>query len=262
KYKAVAKLFTEDGSVVNGRLNIMKDGHVEKELLYNWRLLLNTQVNLGIEVFDGVVTFYKDGEVLSKYPESGHDIFMFAGTEFISSGENCDFEGLVSDIEALINNQCSYELSPGWNLVSNPLEHHLATEHLFTDLQGNSIKGRMIWYWDATKKVYYELDKKDIPETLKGIWIYSHSGGKTPVVSAEMPENSYSLKKGWNLIGSEKEIEPLDNSTIIGKIWGWDADKGEYFHIDSLDNLPEWQSENEGRGKLKPGHAYWIYYKE
>jgi len=148
-------------------------------------------------------------------------------------------------------------LSPGWNLVSIPLE--------MTETSIPSVLASITGKWDVVK--YYDtLDKADpwktyrpgssvndltnIDETL-GFWIYINQPNVTLTVTGLIPSiSTIPLYAGWNLVGY-----PMQTTETVGNaLWGTGADRVEVF-----DPVSPYIKEVGPTYVMKPGEGYWVH---
>jgi formylglycine-generating enzyme required for sulfatase activity len=127
-------------------------------------------------------------------------------------------------------NSTTYQLAPGWNLISINLELDVASKARLRD------KAPMVP--DASSKAY--VGSGDLAVS-QACWIFCHAEGETLELEGDPPEYFdffASLQPGWNFAGPLTD-RPLNDDGIIA--WGWN---GRHFYPTDT---------------LLAGHGYWIY---
>jgi hypothetical protein len=151
-------------------------------------------------------------------------------------------------------------LSPGWNLISLPLEPQpAATASVLSSLEGSY---DVVYGWDASAGSYRSffgaggnLDRLD--ETM-GFWVRMKDEATLSVVGEALGPVQIPLVEGWNLIGypwhtplpPQEALASIDGDYDI--VYGWDPSTG------------SWLSYNPGLGHatlkdMEPGQGYWVY---
>lgn len=107
----------------------------------------------------------------------------------------------------------------GWNLVSvPPLAAPTTPADVFTSSDPGSI-----WRWDpgATRGSYHTATSL---EPGLGYWVYSTNVTTASVITADDDSSTLALTSpGWNLFGPLEAGALPDPSSIVGKLWCWDA---------------------------------------
>jgi len=156
-----------------------------------------------------------------------------------------------------------------WNLISIPFNESVDkadiivtydnTNYSWNDAVTNNIVLDFIYYWNRTNQNY---DIINILEPGYGYWVYAYHDCNL-IVSGNI-SNGYitELKQKWNIMGipfnvslpkedliiiyDETEYtwqEAVDNSIILGFIYGWNRNSQTYTLTDDFD----------------PGCGYWMY---
>jgi hypothetical protein len=151
-------------------------------------------------------------------------------------------------------------LSPGWNLVSLPLEPQpAATASVLSSLEGNY---DVVYGWDANAGSYRSffgaggnLDRLD---GTMGFWVRMKDEATLSVVGEALGPVQIPLVEGWNLIGypwhtplpPQEALASIDGNYDI--VYGWNPSTGSWLSYDP----------GLGHGTLKdmePGQGYWVY---
>jgi hypothetical protein len=151
-------------------------------------------------------------------------------------------------------------LSPGWNLISLPLEPQpAAIASVLSSLEGSY---DAVYGWDASAGSYRSffgaggnLDRLD--ETM-GFWVRMKDEATLSVVGEALGSVQIPLVEGWNLIGypwptplpPQVALASIDGDYDI--VYGWDPSAGSWLSYDP----------GLGHGTLKdmePGQGYWVY---
>ena len=148
-------------------------------------------------------------------------------------------------------------LTPGWNLVSIPLE--MADTSVLNVLA--SISGQ----WDTVKS-YDATDYMDHWKTFRvgssmndlvsidntmGFWIHATAACNLTVSGAIPVSTSIPLYAGWNLVGYPTLNE---NMTVGEALWGTGADSVEVF-----DPVSPFIREVGSTYVMTPGNGYWVH---
>jgi hypothetical protein len=167
----------------------------------------------------------------------------------------------------------NYDVSLGeeWNLVSIPVNesvhkdnitvNHLGVNYTWQQAVDNSTILGFIYGWNATSQNYESTDTLQPGE---GYWMYTYINCTLWVTSNTSNNDDYitDLLEEWNLVGLpydtsvDKENltinyygtdytwqQAVDNSTILGFIYGWNTTSQNYVST----------------AILNPGEGYWMY---
>ncbi len=164
------------------------------------------------------------------------------------------------------------ELNKNWNLISLPGFEQIDMNNKFKQLEVN------IWKWNNNKwMIYsnnekvknlinkYKIEKIDTIKAGEGFWIFTNSSYSlifypTKQYTPEIVISS--LKNGWNLIGTGKEILTENLSKYFNNfdhIWIWQDNKWYvYTENKNLKNILK-EFKIEEFKKIKRGQGFWIF---
>jgi len=165
----------------------------------------------------------------------------------------------------------SVPLGDEWNLVSLPVNqsvhknnitvNYLGVNYTWQQAVDNSTILGFIYGWNVTNQNYLSTDVLDPGE---GYWMYVYHGCDLWISSNTSNNDNYitDLLEEWNLVGlpydtsvAKEDLivlyngsdytwqQAVDNSTILGFIYGWNVTNQNYVSTDVLD----------------PGEGYWMY---
>jgi hypothetical protein len=157
-----------------------------------------------------------------------------------------------------------WELVPGWNLVSTPVE--LLDDRLDIVLQSIDGLYTSVWAYDSASGVWKRyvvggpafLNDLETIEEGKGYWIYM-TASATVILQGMPADGPVSLSTGWNLVGyNSLTAQSLEDaiSSIAGNynsVWTYYATEAAWKRYviggpEFLNNL----------GFMEPGRGYWI----
>jgi hypothetical protein len=185
-------------------------------------------------------------------------------------------------------------LMPGWNLISLPL----IPDNESADALTQGVSGiDAIWYYNAGHGNWsvYHPQSSGVPfnltklETGKGYWVLMNSsayetvqipGAPIPPVAVpiklkytgvylkpgQLPP-TYSVYKGWNLIGFHSEV----NMTVKEYLSGLTYPQRTWTSLIGYNNYVDFRHNKVAEGVferlkpddyMKPGNGYWLYVKE
>ncbi len=151
--------------------------------------------------------------------------------------------------------QSTISLSPGWNLISIPVQP--ADASIASVLSGISGSYSVLWgYPDQAWKVYDPNDSAgstlSTMEPGKGYWIKMTSA-KTLSVSGPTPSASLPLLSGWNLVGyngpSADAAFALSSLSSLQLAWGYPAGSWQFYAPQNAQNTLT---------RLRRGAGYWV----
>ncbi len=183
-------------------------------------------------------------------------------------------------------------LMPGWNLISLPLIPDNGSVAALT----KDVKGiEAIWYYDSSTGNWSVYSPGPAPDDLnelttgKGYWVRMNSsafetvkipGAPLPAVAVpiklkytgvylkpgQLPP-TYSVYKGWNLIGFHSEV----NMTVKEYLSGLTYPQRTWTSLIGYNNYVDFRHNKVAEGVferlkpddyMKPGNGYWLYVKE
>ncbi len=230
----------------------------------------NNFINNTEQAFDEDYNQWDDG-----YPSGGNYWSDYNGTDAYSGpGQNESGSDGIGDTPYLFTgDQDNYPLmtpwtppvlleftiplSPGWNLVSIPLE--MASTDISTALASISGQYDVVKYYSSTDasdpwKTYRPgsptNDLASIDRTM-GLWIHGTAYCNLTVTGEIPATTQILLHAGWNLVGYPSMTE----QTVANALWGTGAYMVEAFDPGS----PYLISEIGPTYMMKPGEGYWIH---
>jgi hypothetical protein len=169
--------------------------------------------------------------------------------------------------------QYTYNLVSGWNLISVPLN---ITDNDIGDFFPDDVKSGIIdvWGWNETAQdfMFYSLNKNDwyytqyeplnMIEPSKAYWVEMNKTASFTIYGtmlSDSPTGSSTLVKGWNFHGitgfASYPVESLYSNPI--DVWGWN-ETAQDFMFYSL-NKNDWYYTQYGPlNTINSGHGYWI----
>jgi hypothetical protein len=160
------------------------------------------------------------------------------------------------------------ELQPNWNLISLPLvPNSTSTADIYALILKQGPSGVKVTYgFDNAAKMWI----KD-PQTItdgNGYWVYMNAydvlivqGFKLSEVSAPSYPRTYTLYKGWNLVGfteikvmnASQYVESLTPGSYFRWLYKWNETTQNWYMVDTT-SPPTGQYY-----QLHPGQGFWIY---
>ncbi len=143
-------------------------------------------------------------------------------------------------------------LTPGWNLVSLPIQPDNNTTAGVLGWFSDRLLG--VFAWDGVNQVYKQPVNID---GLQGLWLFSNEGGviDIPVKGTLLSDFTQNLYAGWNIFGLPytKSVESfytdfsIDKTIINGNIWLWDSINSAYRILkdDFHEGVGYWLHSNE-----------------
>ncbi len=133
--------------------------------------------------------------------------------------------------------ECKISLSPGWNLISLPVDATYSVDDLFGDL---GITEAVTWNSTTKSYVYVDELKPGI-----GYWVYASAEGTVTVTGPLLQSLTLDLSPaGWHLIGaptSTGEVtEVVPPKALYPAVFGWTGE-------DYIEQT-----------KMQPGKGYWV----
>ncbi|MBT5745041.1 MAG: S8 family serine peptidase [Gammaproteobacteria bacterium] len=154
-----------------------------------------------------------------------------------------------------------YLMSPGWNLISIPVEVEADSIQLFMQ-QFPEISS--IWQYQqgewksALKGVPWPLNTLNTFEAGRAYWVKVAGGENLSAVAAGVSTQLKAFGQGWNLFGVSEPIEEIEwfiKSVGAEAVWSWDNDHWKSYHLE----VPQFLNQ---LNRMDPGRGYYVYLPE
>ncbi|MDP2647075.1 MAG: hypothetical protein Q8P24_19240 [Desulfobacterales bacterium] len=171
------------------------------------------------------------------------------------------------------------DLSPGWNLISSPLEPENSQIHtVFFGIEDQIVSS---WKWVENNWAVclpgYDDDGAEYADQKgfsllgelhagEGFWVNASNSQYLAISGTQPSDSSISLSSGWNLVGlkssSAKSVKDLisGNEAKIASIWKWENNTWAVYLPGEADGGADYAA-GKGFGVLsniEPGEGFWL----
>jgi hypothetical protein len=174
--------------------------------------------------------------VKGKYYNEEETISM-ADTTSMTFTEGETFITIVADKVAAAEDEFTFSLTPGWNLIGIPFA---MDANSLTKFDG------IVFAYDADANVYAHYDAAAM-EAGVSYWVYVTEAKEITVNAAAAPATGVALKAGWNFVTPMKGAELVMPKSPVRAVWFYTAD-GYRMATEDTD--------------IQIGRGYWIYTDE
>jgi hypothetical protein len=221
--------------------------------------------SLNIALLNNTNALVKDGKFLAEIPPG--TISLIASASGFTSVSLTDIPIKAGEITNLTipmspssqDASRTLSLSPGWNLISLPLQpSNTAITSVLNDI---STSFTIVWAYDALAGVwknYQPSAPSDLTamEAGKGYWIKMTEAKSLVIAGQPASSQTISLKTGWNLVGWNKTTSTPVSTTLTGIssntsiVWAYDALAGVWKNYQP--------SAPSDLSNFTPGLGFWI----
>jgi hypothetical protein len=190
--------------------------------------------------------------------------YFFAATAYDTYGSQSSYSQEVTFTVPSVaqDKSATYDLAPGWTLVSVPFQ--LANPDITSVLASITGSYRVVWAYRNGQWSYYDPTDPE-GSTLSTMdaglayWVKMTAQGQLQVLGATASRN-VNLTNGWNFVGysgaSAQSYGPV-LSSIAGKYdIVWTYENGQWRYYDPAD------SDGGTLSQFQPGQGYWVKMRE
>ena len=165
----------------------------------------------------------------------------------------------------------TYDLRPGWNLISIPL---VLQDNSISGIFPSDVKSKIvtIWGWDESTQNWRYFSEQDhyfdeyFPglsnlETGKAYWVEMSEPATVVIqgtVPGSAPNSPVSFGSPWSFLGPTGLSSSTPDSMYPNavSVWGWDQTRQTWEYHSTIDHyFDEYFS---GISNIQPGYGYWV----
>ena len=229
-----------DVRVIDGRRD--EDLHTDIRGLANretWsvQVTVSKGQTLTLDWSDAELPEYFNFTIVKGKYYNNSEIISMADTTSMTFTEGETFLTIVADKVAAAEDEFTFYLTPGWNLIGIPFA---------LDADSLAKFDGIVFAYDEDANAYAQYDATTM-EAGTSYWVYVSEAKEITVKAAAVPAAGVTLKAGWNFVTPVKGAELVMPETPVRVIWFYTAD-GYRMATEDAD--------------IQLGRGYWIYTDE